>query len=315
VKQSAEPSAENKNRQINRSAEYSGGSVGYSILEGSVEHNPILIIPGFTGGRTALSEFANALNKESGREVIYSDQPVFGKQPKVKLSAINHQAEAILAIIKTEGMEDIPFDVITHSFGSMIAVKAAELAKEQGIMAFDTSEGSHTIFIAPGGTNDRENLAFLGGRWVKFLAKDTFYRGQLDPTGEMSKAGVKNFWSDPSKTAKEILALRKKDEIYAHLGDLGLKPFILGFANDSIYPHKVIENVLQDNAESLSGYAVPVDSGVIGAANFKSFVKKSGLSVKEAKEAWAHHYRNANHADLQYHPERTVKAILQIINR
>jgi pimeloyl-ACP methyl ester carboxylesterase len=315
VNESAYSSTENQKYHIDRTAEYSGGTVVYSVIEGSTELNPVLVIPGFTGGRVALQKFAEELNSLGDREVIFSDQPVLDKTMKKDLSIVDYEARAVLAIIDAEGLKDTPLDVITHSFGAVIAVRAAELAKVRGIKSFDSSQGAHIVFVAPAGTNDKENLVSLGGRWVKFLAKDTFYKSQLDPTGEMSKAGLKNFWSDPAKTAKEILEIKKKDEIYAYLGSLGLQPFILGFANDSLYPHKVIGKVLEESGTQLSGYAVPIDNGVVGAANFSEFRKRSGLSVKEAKKAWAHHYRNANHADLQYHPERTVKAILEFINR
>lgn len=306
-------SAENQNHQIDRTAEYAGGSVDYSILEGDIERRPFLIIPGFTGGRVALQNFATELNVESRRKVILPEQPSLAKHSKNQLAIINQHAEAILAIIKNEGLDDMPIDVITHSLGAVIAIKAAELAQAQGIRSFRSSEGSHAIFVAPAGSNDRENLFFLGGRWAKFIAKDTFYRPELDPTGRMAKAGFKNFTKDPAKTSKEILELRKKSSVYSQLGAAGLRPFILGYANDSMYPHKVIKQVLQDNDEALAGYSVPVDNGVVGAGSFNEFKRKTGLPARAAKRAWAHHYRNANHADLQYHPERTVKAILQVI--
>ena len=339
MKESTYGTAENQKPQIDRTAEYTGGTVDYSVIEGSSRHNPVLIVPGFTGGRVALGGFAHELNYEGDREVIYSNQPVLDKQAKNELSIIDHHAQAILSIIKNEGLEDSPVDFVTHSMGAITAVRAAELAKFQGIRSFDSSQGSHAVFIAPAGSNDKENVFYLSGRWLKFITKDTFYKGQLDPTGEMSRAGVKNFWNDPSKTAKEIWELRKKAEnsrgnttktdkeiresrkkidIYNYLGEWGLKPFVLGFASDSMYPDKVVGKVLENAGESLSGYAVPVDSGGIGAANVLDFWKKSGnrpRHIIRTKKAWAHHYRNANHADLQYHPERSVKAILQHLDR
>jgi hypothetical protein len=315
VKESTSGTAENQKPQINKTAEYNGGSVDYSVIEGSAEHNPILIVPGFTGGRTALQSFANELNDGSGRQVIFPDQPVLDKQQKNGLPIIDHHALALLSIIKNEKLEDSSVDFITHSLGAMIAVRAAELAKVQGIKSFESREGSHAIFVAPAGSNDKENIIFLGGRWVKFITKDTFYREQLDPTGEMKKAGQKNFSNNLGKTAKEVLELRKKSTIYSYIGDTGLKPFVLGYANDSMFPDKVIRRVLENSGTNLAGYSVPIDNGGVGAGNFEEFKAKTGLRSKEARQKWAHHYRNANHADLQYHPERTVKAILQVIDR
>jgi pimeloyl-ACP methyl ester carboxylesterase len=318
VKESTPGTTENQNHQIDRTAEYSGGTVDYSVLEGSSRHNPVIVVPGFTGGRVTLGGFAHELNYEGNRDVIYSEQPVLSKSIKNDLSVIDHHAQAILSIIKNEGLEDGPVDFVTHSMGAMTAVRAAELAELENIRSFDFDQGSHTVFIAPAGSNDKENLFFLGGRWAKFITKNTFYRRQLDPTGEMAKADLKNFRRDPAKTVREIWELRKKSDIYSYLGRLGLKPFVLGFANDSMYPDKVIGKVLEAAGESLSGYAVPVDNGGIGAANVRDFRKKSGYQpwqLVQTKKAWAHHYRNANHADLQHHPQRTVKAVLQHLDR
>jgi pimeloyl-ACP methyl ester carboxylesterase len=315
VNESTSKGAENKkySTESSRAAIYDGGHVEYSVIgtsDGS--HNAVIIIPGFTGGRLALRDFARTLSEEGDREVILPDQPVIASS---KLPVLDAHAEALLSVIESEGLIDEPVDFIAHSFGSIIAARAAELAKQRGIKSLDSNLGSHMVFIAPAGSNDKESLARLGGRWAKFIVQDTFYRGELDPDGTMSKAGVKNFFSSPSKTVKEIAVLSKKEgkeDAYASFGKVGLRPYILSYARDDLYPYKVTRSVLERNAGTLLGSSVPIDSGGIGAGDFKEFKSKSGLGRKKAFKAWAHHYRNANHADLQYHPERTVKAILQI---
>jgi pimeloyl-ACP methyl ester carboxylesterase len=310
-------SAENKNSQpIQVETDYPGGEVDYAVIGSPSDiHNPVVIIPGFTEGQTVLKRFAETLSEKGEREVIYPDQPVI----KDKKPIIDHHAEALLAIIENEGYGDRPVDIIAQSFGALVAVRAAELAKERGLKCLDAERGSNSVFIAPAGSNDNENLLYLGGRWIKFVNREAHpipalsaLTKELDPDGSMAKAGQKNVMASLPKTIKEVIELSRKENIYSKLGELGLKPHIFGYASDVMYPHKVVKTVLDANGYSLNGYSVPVDSGGIGAGNFGEFKEKTGLSGKEAKKAWAHHYRNAGHNDFLFHPERTVKAILQI---
>lgn len=309
--------AENKNSQsVHKETDYPGGHIEYAVAGLSNEkHNPVFVVPGFTEGQAVLKDFAETLSEQGERQVIYPDQP----ELKDKKPVLDHHAEALLAIIDNEGYGDRPVDIIAQSFGALVAVRAAELAKERGLKCLDAGQGSNSVFIAPAGSNDKENLLYLGGRWLKFVNREAHpipalstLTKELDPSGEFAKAGQKNVMADLPKTVKEVLELSRKESIYSKLGELGLKPHIFGYASDVMYPHKVVKTVLDANGDSLNGYSVPVDSGGIGAGSFGEFKEKTGLSGKEAKKAWAHHYRNAGHNDFLFHPERTVKAILQI---
>jgi len=309
--------AENKNSQpIQAETSYPGGEVDYAVIGSPSEiHNPVFIVPGFTEGQTVLKKFAETLNEQGQREVIYPDQPVI----KDKKPILDHHAEALLAIIENEGYSDRPVDIIAQSFGVLVAVRAAELAKERGLKCFDSKEGSNSVFISPAGSNDKENLLFLGGRWLKFVGREaspipalSTLTKELDPDGSMAKAGQKNVMANLPKTLKEVIELSRKDKIYSDLGSVGLRPHVFGYASDVLFPHKVVKTVLEENGNSLNGYSVPVDSGGVGAGNFKEFKSHTGLDGKEAKRAWAHHYRNAGHNDFLFHPDRTVKAILQV---
>lgn len=294
-------------------AHYPGGKVEYSVVGDKGEQNPVLMVPGFTIGKLVQRDFANSLHELGNREVIFSDQPVIDKDSKKNLSALDLQAEAILAILKQQGLEHQPVDFIAHSFGSLITARAAELAAERGITSFDSKRGSHSVFIAPAGSNENENIFYLGGRFAKFMTKSIPYGRELDPTGGWMKAGTKNFTKNLRKTTKEILVLKEKEQIYKKLGRLGLKPHVLGFASDDLYPHKTIGSTAEKHGEALDGYSVPVDSSGVGAASFEEFKEKTNLTGKDARKAWAHHYRNAGHNDFLFHPKRTVKAILPIL--
>jgi pimeloyl-ACP methyl ester carboxylesterase len=306
--------AENKNSspEENKTAEYGGGRIEYSVLSAHTENrNPILIVPGFTGGQIALRVFAGSLNQLAGSEVILPDQPVLDKYLNEKIPIIDHQATALLKIIEQEGLTNRPLDLITHSMGSKIAFRLAELAKARSYHCFDSDEGSHSAFIAPAGSNDHENLIFLGGRWLKFLYRSMPYGKELDPTGKMMKAGVHNFMAQPKKTLQEVIELSKKDNVYQNLGNTGLKPHVFLYAGDDLYPYKTIKKAV-DTVDSAAGFSMPIDNGATGARSFEEFKSRTGLSGKQAKKEWAHHYRNAAHNDLQFHPERIVKAILEV---
>jgi pimeloyl-ACP methyl ester carboxylesterase len=316
VKDSLNEGLENQNLPIQeKSADYIGGTIEYSIVGYSNNNQPVLIVPGFTEGRFVLQDFAEALSEQGNCLVLFPDQPILERKQAGKMSVIDQHANALLKIIEAENLSDQPIDIITHSFGSLIAARMAELAKEQGYSTLDSNKGSRSVFIAPAGSNSKENLLYHGGRWAKFMARSLPYGKELDLTSEMMKAGAKNLLSNPLKTSKEVVGLGKKEKIYKGLGKSGLRPFILGYAADDMYPHKVIESVIQENGDNLVGYSMPIDSGGVGAENFKQFQLKTGLSGKEAKKAWSHHYRNAGHNDLLFHPDRTVKAILQLWER
>lgn len=299
---------------------YFGGSIEYSVLESTSEGNPVVIVPGFTEGRFVLRNFAETFRGLADRTVVFPDQPVLSE--KSRISVLDQHAKALLAIIDNENLEDKPVDFIAHSFGAMVVARAAELATELGITSFDSEKGSHTVFIAPAGTNDRENLAYLGGRWLEFMSSEAnpvpiinIQTKELDPTGEMLKAGQKNATANIAKSAKEVRILAKKKRIYAGLGNAGLKPFVFGYASDRLFPHRVVEPVLSRNADNLAGYAVPIDNSGVGAGSFSEFKTKTGLKGRAAKKAWAHHYRSAGHNDFLFHPERTAKAVLQVIEQ
>lgn len=301
---------ETNSRERLKTVDYDGGTVDYSVVGTDGEHNPVVIVPGFTIGRLVQRNFASTLSREGSRQVIFSEQPDFTD----KALPLDNHAEALLAILQNEGLSYRPVDFVTHSMGSLIFARAAELAKERGLSAFDKDGGSRAVFIAPAGSNAKENLIYLGGRFANFMAKARPYDKELDPTGDWMKEGASNFLRHKSKTAKEVLALSKKEKIYQRLGSLGIKPFIIGYSNDSLFPHSTFESTVNKHGETIEGYAVPVDTLGVGAKDFAEFMAKTGLQGKDAKRAWAHHYRNAGHNDLLFHPERTVNAILPILD-
>ncbi len=273
-----------KNLERQEAIDYPGGRVEYSVIERPSKANPILIVPGFSLGRFALDDFAQTLSEKGDRTVIYPDQPKpnFSRDP---LSAVDHHAEANLAIVEAEGLTESCLDTIGHSFGAIILAKMAILAKERGYSCFDFSNGSRTIFIAPAGSNQHENFMSLGIRFANFFTDSLRRAKELDPGSKKMKASAKNLTSSPIKTTREIAALSNETIPYEELEGAGVKPFILGYGDDKLFPHRVVEATLTENSHTLSGYAMPADGS------------------------------ESSHNDLLYFPNRTVDSILQIFDK
>jgi hypothetical protein len=103
-----------------------------------------------------------------------------------------------------------------------------------------------------------------------------------------------------------------------------VKPFIFIYANDNLMPYRLSGPNIEQNLDHLGGVAMPIDTGGVGAGSFeelkekleeKARIESRKLDGKELKAAWIHHYRAAEHGDMQFHPERTVKAVLQVLEQ
>ena len=207
-------------------ARFRGGEVSYSIVgEQDDEHNPVVLVNGFARGRKALGRFADELSSEGHRQVIEADQP----RTKSLRNPIDNQAEALLAILEDSGLADRPVDFVAHSFGSLILTRAAEIAKERGLdmTPFEFSKGSRSILVAPSGSVAGETTLKLGKRFKEHLesAKAGGRRG-LYP--EVDAEAVGNLKSQPLKYVRESVALGRVKIPYSSLGELGLKPMVLG---------------------------------------------------------------------------------------
>lgn len=305
--------------ELEKTAEYEGGKVDYSVVGEITDHNPVVLVPGFTVGRLVQRDFANTLHEEGDRQVIFSEQPNFSWKPSMK-PVVDRHAEALLAIIEKEGLGNQPVDFVTHSFGSIIFTRAAELAKERSLNCFDSVSGSRAVFIAAAGTNEKEDIVKLSHRFAKFMVNGMPYGKELDPTGDWMKAGTKNFIKRPLKTAKEVNILRKKENIYTKLGQMSIKPSFIGFNGDDLMPFSSSESVIMNEELDLGGYSVPInlESRPLAEAtkdlDFKEFMSLTGLDKKESVKEWARHHVGAGHNDLLFNPHRTVNAILPILD-
>lgn len=288
--------------------------------------NKLVVVPGFTQGIEVMQDFGEALGEEGQREVFVLDQPERNKKTLDKKFkgeiGLDQQVDALLEFLQHKELTQAPVDFVVNSFGTSILAAAANKAKKHGWKTFDSGEGSHTFFIAASGANPKETIRSLGARWGKWMAKNASAGKTLDPTGEMMKAGVQNATQDIRKTLNEGMALAKYKIDFEQLEKAGVKPVVIGYADDALMPFQELAKNLEhtegavsliDNADNAP--TLPDGTKYPGAKDFKEFKERSGLSGKEARQAWLHHYRAAEHNDMQFHPNRSARFILDILSR
>jgi hypothetical protein len=304
------------------STTYDGGKLNY--LHINAEHadpvnNKLVVIPGFTQGIEVLGDFGEALSNQGNREVYVLDQPdrskkKFDKKLKGEIG-LNDQVNAFIAFLEQNGLTDEPVDFVVNSLGAAVLANAAVKANENGWKTFKSDEGSNSFFISPAAVDPKENIISLGKRFVRSATNNASLGKVLDPTGEMLKAGQKNFTGDMPKSFNEAIALAKYKIDFESLEESGVKPMIIGYADDSMMPH--VDN--SQNLERIEGAVSLIDNAnnapnnLPAASDFEQFKERTGLDGKEAKRAWAHHYRAAEHNDMQFHPERTARFIGSVL--
>ena len=299
------------------------GQVNYlKIGQDNPNANPIVIVPGSTQGVEVLEDFGVELSRLGNRKVYVLDQ--FKRQERNwdKLKpftregrlGLEQQTSTLLQLLSYKDLTQKPVDFVANSFGAPVAVRAAEVAAERGWSCFNAETGSHMALISPAASKKGEFFLPIGGRFGWWLLEYPRVNKYLDPNNEMLKAGVQNFIEDLPKTINEMRAFAKVRIPYKKLGEIGIKPVVLGYASDKMMPYRIMDSTLEPNMDQLSGIATIVDPENIAAGNFSEFKQKTGLSGKAAKEAWAHHYRRADHNDQQFHPQRSAQAILQIFD-
>lgn len=314
-----------------KTVEYRGGTIKYKTIgESNPAHHPILIIPGYTEGHIALTNFAEQLADE--RQVLVPEQPNYRSiikswskgRKNAGLSAVDHQAEAMLAIIEDNDLSKQPVDLVAHSFGALILERAAELAQKRQWTCFDADRGARSVLIAPAGTYDKESLFKITPRFTKLLGAIASNETALNP--KIAKNGPKEFISKPIQHTREVWPIARKKIAYDQLANLKLRPFILQYVEDPLYSDGIIGPKIVSSLEYTAGYASPIDATGIQASSFEDFRTKfrikNGIEDEELtedqedklKEEWSRHYRSAGHNDLLYNPQRTARAVLQFLD-
>jgi hypothetical protein len=296
--------------------------------------NKMVVVPGFTQGIEQLRTFGEALAENGQREVFVLDQlerykkmlDFSGKQ------GLEQQVETLLALLEDRGLTHERVDFVGNSIASIVLAKAAIRADERGWNCFkhepdEEGRRSNTFFISPSGIKPKEGKISLGLRWALWIARNGGDDKILDPTREFYKAGQRHFFEDIPKTFNEYFAQAKNKIDFRKLGSAGIKPHIVGFANDMLMPYQDVTEYLDyiEGAHSLVDHAgnAPIYKKVVdgevqtlpypGAKSFDEFKALTGFTGKEARQHWVHHYRAAEHNNMQFNPDRTARFISQVL--
>lgn len=307
-------------------AEIPFGSVNYSIIgEASTEHNPIVFISGQGNDRVYAIDLANLLAEKGHRQVLIFDQPEYDEKvpgwvKRDEDSTLAFHAEAILAACQDAGWigKDKTVDAIGYSLGGLVAEKVQKLAKERGIGSFDQDNGSRLALVAPAGSNSRENLTRLGGRWLTGYQPKTIIEAPLlkalDPTGAHRKAVLKNVLHDLNKTIGELKFMSRQKIDYDKLGEA----LLVIYPEDKMFPEnqKAIKSKEKGLINQLTNkelpivIATPVDAGSVALKGMDLWLTKAWLKGSRARRNFALSNRGAGHNELTDNPKRTANLIL-----
>lgn len=308
-----------------RTAEFDHGSITYTVYgEPNPEHNPIIWVSGAEQGRVNPKDIAETLAKKGQRQVLIYEQPVYSQDVPAKYkidtdNALNFLAEGVLAAAEDAGLigEGKVVDAAGHSLGGLVLDRIKQQAESRGMESFSQKKGSRQVLIAPTGSNDRENLVYLGGRWVPYMIKSMAEAKILDPEGLKGPALQKNTMADVPKFIGETAAMAKERINYHKFGEA----LVLVYPEDRMFPengpakngrkHGFVHQAIE-NGYPLS-FATPVNPEQVMLKGAKRLVAKVALGTK-ARHDYVRSHRGAGHNDPTDNPDRTVNTILAYLD-
>lgn len=252
-------------------------------------HKPVLYVPGFTEGVEAKAPFGIEMAR-AGFDIIIPGQnrgsvlkDALGKKNPTYSQALNY-----LAVIENEGLEYQPMDIVAHSYGSLIFEEMVREAEARGWTCFDEAK---VALLAPAGTNEGESFFRLAKRFTHSLFTETKFEHDFpDTTGEMEKAGVKNFMANIPRTIREMLHVLKEKVDYGYLASKVGRIAIFSYGEDKLFPFRVQADTL--DRVGLAGISV--------ATPYSQILRPDG-TMRGAD--------NATHNDEQFNPERPAGAV------
>jgi hypothetical protein len=312
-------------------AKFGEGSITYSLIgEASPDHHPIVWVPGADQGRINTFDAAKLLAENGHRQVLIIEQPVYDENIPAEMKkdpdqALKFQAEAVLAactdaelIGEGEDGEQKIIDAVGHSFGALVLERVKQIAKKRGIEAFDAEKGSKTVLPAPTGSNERETLRTLGGRWLPYAVKSTIEGKTLDPSGQKGKAIIANALADRGKTLGEVKAMATKRIDYETFG--GSRALV--YPEDVMFPEGklarkdkagFIRSIMEKDPDLDIGFATPIDNNKVAHKGLRRVIAKAAVLTPMRKN-YVRSYRGAGHNDPTDNPERTANAILNYLD-
>lgn len=273
------------------SSHYFGGKILFSKMGAATatHERPVMYVPGFTEGIVAKAPFGADL-AALGYEVVIPGQhrKKILRDAANKKDATHTQAINYLEVIDQSGFEDGEFDLVTHSYGSLIFQAMQKISRLEGR---DRFKNARVAMLAPAGVNQNEGLFKLGGRFAHNLHSDMKSEREFpDPSNEMLMAGVKNSIANIPRTVREVWHLVNKNIDFEELATSGIsKAIVFGYAEDKLFPHRVLESGMSIALQHGVEYATPI------APRLRNDEQRSG--------------KYAEHNDEQSNPRRVALAV------
>ena len=262
--------------------------------ETATEPSPVLYIPGFTEGIVAKAPFAADMASR-GFDITLPGQYRKGilRDALDKKNATYSQAVNYLAVAESSGLteSEAPVHVVTHSYGILIFQAMQRIAHERGL---DLFKDSKVAALAPAASNANENPLTLGGRFGQHMWSENFTDKDFHDPGDMLKAGAKNLLANLPRSAREVGHMARQRVDYEELAVSGIaEAIVFGYAEDRLFPHRVLESTMAKAMEAGIAYAVPI-----------SLEERDG-QIRGGKDA--------SHNDEQFNPSRVAGAVAQFL--
>lgn len=278
---------------------FEAGTLTYKLIGERVpDGEPVtIVLPGHGGGIASHGRLAEAIHDRLHQQAIVTNLAQLKHPADLSRSVLDQEAVGLIELLKNEGLTQAPINFVAHSMGALVIERAAKLAKSMGLDCFDYEKGSRTIFIAPAGTSERENPASLLLRVVASFRNNSPKRAELT-------ADVPASTGEPGASSK-VKDLRLLGELgtqhldYPALNELGLKPAIIFYPDDRVFPWSQIARnpkhieMLMESADGL--------------------MEPSGTLDKPSSSAF--HPAKADHYSVNYNVGPTADSIVDYFTR
>lgn len=248
--------------------------------ESPVSDVPLLVAGGWAVGSKSYRQVGEEI-AANGRRAILIDHARFGQVPEQPdyPPEILHKANTLLAVLDELSIDRT--DVVAHSEGALNAVLAAMQQPKRF---------RNLILVAPAGMIGKDSVLALAGRSVPKVV-----RGLTTDFIENSKVAFKinttrpsYMAKNPAKSAREVKTIANTTigSVLFDLRQAGINVALIQSHSDPVFPaERIQEQVVLDNK--------------IG--NVDAYASVAA--------------KNAGHDDLLIHPERSIRAAVQMIEQ
>lgn len=263
-----------------------------------VGQKPVFFVRGFSEGITSKAPHAAEMASLGFDYILPGvNRRRILKNDGRKLNATEAEAEALLAIIEAENLQNRPLDFVAHSYGSLIFDAMHKEGTRRGWTCFDEAK---VVFLAPAGSYEKENPVSLGYRFGKKLISAIRAEKKLDypdSTKERFQAATSNLLANVPRTIKEVWRLARDKVEYDRLLSSAISRLaIFGYAEDALFTHKQYEATVRKHLDGGLIYATPISLEL--TADRK--IRGGDLAV---------------HDDEEGNPTRVARAVAQFLRQ